>query len=275
MIYFFEDKQHKILAVQSDSAFDEKTTEKLSWLFGNAHIIDAQTLDGKFIGPRREMITPWSTNAVEITQNMGISGIKRIEEYVPQTENSAFDPMLQRKYEGLNQDIFTINHEPDPIIFIDDLNEYNKKEGLALNENEIAYLEGLAKKLGRKLTDSEVFGFSQVNSEHCRHKIFGGSFVIDGKEKPFSLFKMIKQTTEQNPNRVVSAYKDNCAFIQGPMIEQFAPETQNKPDFFTIKDYESVISLKAETHNFPTTVEPFNGAATGTGGEIRDRNRNE
>ena len=181
MIYFFEDKQHKILAVQSDSAFDEKTTEKLSWLFGNAHIINAQTLDGKFIGPRREMITPWSTNAVEITQNMGISGIKRIEEYVPQTENSAFDPMLQRKYEGLNQDIFTVNHQPDPIIFIEDLNEYNKKEGLALNENEIAYLEGLAKKLGRKLTDSEVFGFSQVNSEHCRHKIFGGSFVIDGK----------------------------------------------------------------------------------------------
>ncbi|MCR4798914.1 MAG: phosphoribosylformylglycinamidine synthase, partial [Bacteroidales bacterium] len=271
MIYFFEDKQHKILAVQSDSTFDEKTTEKLSWLFGNAKCIDAQALTGKFIGPRREMITPWSTNAVEITQNMGISGIKRIEEYVPQTENSAFDPMLQRKYEGLDQEIFTINHEPDPIIFIDDLNEYNKKEGLALNENEIAYLEGLAKKLGRKLTDSEVFGFSQVNSEHCRHKIFGGSFVIDGKEKPFSLFKMIKQTTEQNPNRVISAYKDNCAFIQGPMIEQFAPETQNKPDYFTIKDYESVISLKAETHNFPTTVEPFNGAATGTGGEIRDR----
>ncbi len=271
MIYFFEDKQHKILAVQSDSQFDAKTTEKLSWLFGNAQFINAQTLEGKFIGPRREMITPWSTNAVEITQNMGISGIKRIEEYFPQTEKSAFDPMLQRKYEVLNQDIFTVNHEPDPIVFIENLAEYNKQEGLALNENEIAYLESLAKKLGRKLTDSEVFGFSQVNSEHCRHKIFGGSFIIDGKEKPVSLFKLIKQTTEQNPNRVISAYKDNCAFIQGPMIEQFAPETQNKPDYFTIKNYESVISLKAETHNFPTTVEPFNGAATGTGGEIRDR----
>ena len=179
--------------------------------------------------------------------------------------------MLQAVYKGLDQNIFTIDKQPDPVIYIDDIGEYNKKEGLALNDDEVAYLEGLSRSIGRKLTDSEVFGFSQVNSEHCRHKIFNGTFIISGEEKESTLFQMIKKTTRENPNKVVSAYKDNCAFMQGPVVEMFAPATQNKPDYFSIKDYESVLSLKAETHNFPTTVEPFNGAATGTGGEIRDR----
>ena len=271
MIYFFEDKKSTLLAVESTKEIDKSTQNKLEWLFGNATLLSGNEVQGKYIGPRKEMITPWSTNAVEITQNMGITGIIRIEEYEKETELSHFDPMLQRKYDGLTQEIFTIIHNPEPILYIEDIASYNKQEGLALNADEIAYLESLSTKLDRKLTDSEIFGFSQVNSEHCRHKIFNGTFVIDGKEKPFSLFKLIRQTTEQNPNRVISAYKDNCAFIQGPVIKHFAPETQNKPDYFTLQEFESVISIKAETHNFPTTVEPFNGAATGAGGEIRDR----
>ena len=101
--------------------------------------------------------------------------------------------------------------------------------------------------------------------------IFGGTFIIDGQEMESSLFQMIKKTTKENPNKILSAYKDNVAFAQGPVVEQFAPKDQSTSDFFQVKDIESVISLKAETHNFPTTVEPFNGAATGTGGEIRDR----
>ncbi len=121
------------------------------------------------------------------------------------------------------------------------------------------------------MTDSEVFGFAQINSEHCRHKIFGGTFIIDGVEQESSLFQMIKKTTQENPNKIISAYKDNVAFAEGPVVEQFAPADHSKPDFFQVKDIKSVISLKAETHNFPTTVEPFNGASTGTGGEIRDR----
>src|SRR5574344_1311403 len=133
------------------------------------------------------------------------------------------------------------------------------------------YLHTIEKQLNRPLTDSEIFGFAQINSEHCRHKIFGGVFVIDGKEMESSLFAMIKKTTKENPNKILSAYKDNVAFAQGPMVEQFAPKDQSTSDYFRIKEVESVISLKAETHNFPTTVEPFNGAATGTGGEIRDR----
>jgi phosphoribosylformylglycinamidine synthase len=272
MILFFESKTNNIIAVGTTEKLPEKDIEKLSWLFGEASLLHNNNIEGLFVGPRKEMITPWSTNAVEITQNMAITGIKRIEEFHATTSNEPlYDPMLQSLYKGLNQSIFTIDKLPDPVFFIDDIKAYNLKEGLALNDEETVYLDKLCKSIGRKLTDSEVFGFSQVNSEHCRHKIFNGTFILSGEEKETTLFQMIKETTKTNPNKVVSAYKDNCAFVQGPVVEQFAPATQDKPDFFKINDYESVLSLKAETHNFPTTVEPFNGAATGTGGEIRDR----
>src|SRR5690606_4460207 len=243
--------------------------EKLVWLFGGAQPLNENSLKGKFLGPRKEMITPWSTNAVEITQTMGIKGIDRIEEFEEVKENVQYDRMLQHCYEMLDQEIFTIHHTPEPVREITDIAAYSKQEGLALTEEEIAYLEDVSRQLGRKLTDSEVFGFSQVNSEHCRHKIFNGTFVIDGKEKTKTLFQLIKETSKANPNFLVSAYKDNVAFIQGPEIEQFAPARQDEPAFFEITDIKSVISLKAETHNFPTTLEPFNGAATGSGGEIQ------
>ena len=272
MVIFFKTSVQNIIAVQADHSFSADETKKLSWLFDNAELLPASTLKGWFIGPRKEMITPWSTNAVEITQNMGLTGISRIEEFFPVTDGSAeFDKMLQRLYNGIDGKIFDIDKQPDPIVYIDDLAAYNEQEGLALSPDEINYLNDLSKKIGRKLTDSEVFGFSQVNSEHCRHKIFNGVFIIDGQEKESSLFKLIKKTSEYNPNRLVSAYKDNVAFNAGPTVEQFAPINPQQPDFFEIKDIKTVISLKAETHNFPTTVEPFNGASTGTGGEIRDR----
>ncbi|NDV43911.1 phosphoribosylformylglycinamidine synthase [Flagellimonas sediminis] len=272
MIHFFGDKATKVFAVQTTQEIAQEDNSKLTWLFGNQPKIEAASLDAFFVGPRAAMVTPWSTNATEITQNMGISGIIRIEEYYAVSEDfTDYDPMLSQKYKGLGQDIFTINIVPEPILEIEDIAAYNQKEGLALSEEEVDYLEGLAKKLGRKLTDSEVFGFSQVNSEHCRHKIFNGTFVIDGEEMPSSLFKLIKKTSEANPNDIVSAYKDNVAFIKGPKAIQFAPKSADKPDFYEEKEFNSVLSLKAETHNFPTTVEPFNGAATGSGGEIRDR----
>jgi phosphoribosylformylglycinamidine synthase len=272
MIHFFGNQDSTVFAVQTVKELSSETISKLNWLFGNQSKINAASLDAFFIGPRAAMITPWSTNAVEITQNMGIEGIIRIEEFTScKPEFSDFDPMISQKFENLHQTIFTINVTPEKVLEIETISEYNLSEGLALNAEEVIYLENLSKKLGRKLTDSEVFGFSQVNSEHCRHKIFNGVFVIDGEEKPVSLFKMIRQTSEAHPNDIVSAYKDNVAFVKGPKVEQFAPKSADKPDYYEIKEYESVISLKAETHNFPTTVEPFNGAATGAGGEIRDR----
>lgn len=196
MIQFFKGADAHILAVQTATPIQKEDLPKLEWLFSGAQYVDAQEVTGYFVGPRREMITPWSTNAVEITQNMSLAGITRIEEYFPvKDEHATFDPMLQVLYKGLDQSIFTIDKQPDPIVYITDFKEYNKKEGLALSEPEIAYLEGLSKRLGRPLTDSEVFGFSQVNSEHCRHKIFGGTFIIDGEEKELSLFKLIKKTS--------------------------------------------------------------------------------
>ena len=272
MIRFFQTPQKTVIATEVNHALNEQEINELNWLYGDAKLLDAEQLEGYFVGPRREMVTPWSTNAVEITQNMGLQGISRIEEYFPASSQDAeHDEMLQRMYNGLNQDIFTINIKPEPIKYVDNLEEYNEQEGLALSPEEIEYLHGLEKQNGRPLTDSEIFGFAQINSEHCRHKIFGGTFIIDGKEMESSLFAMIKKTTQENPNKILSAYKDNVAFAQGPIVEQFAPKDQSTSDYFQVKDIESVISLKAETHNFPTTVEPFNGAATGTGGEIRDR----
>ena len=272
MIRFFQTPQKSVIATEVNHTLNEQEIKELSWLYGEATMLDADQLEGYYVGPRREMVTPWSTNAVEITQNMGLTGISRIEEYFPvESKDAEHDEMLQRMYEGLNQDIFTINIEPEPIKHVENLEEYNEQEGLALSPEEIEYLHGLEKQNGRPLTDSEIFGFAQINSEHCRHKIFGGTFIIDGKEMESSLFQMIKKTTQENPNKILSAYKDNVAFAQGPVVEQFAPKDQSTSDYFQVKDIESVISLKAETHNFPTTVEPFNGAATGTGGEIRDR----
>ena len=272
MILFFTTPAKTVIAVQAVAKPSDADVKALCWLLGDAVVEAADHLVGWYVGPRREMITPWSTNAVEITQNMNLSGISRIEEYFPVSGPDAdHDPMLQRMYDGLDQEIFTVNIQPAPIRHIDDLETYNEEEGLALSPAEIDYLHQVEQQLGRKLTDSEVFGFAQINSEHCRHKIFGGTFIIDGEERPSSLFALIKKTTSENPHHIISAYKDNVAFSQGPIVEQFAPKDHSTSDYFVVKDIESVISLKAETHNFPTTVEPFNGASTGTGGEIRDR----
>ena len=272
MILFFRTPQQSIVATAVDHQLNQDEIKELCWLFGNAQLVEGESIDGFFVGPRREMITPWSTNAVEITQNMNLHGISRIEEYFPVSSADAdHDPMLQRMYNGLDQEVFDINITPAAIQHISDLEEYNEQEGLALSKEEIEYLRKVEGQLGRKLTDSEVFGFAQINSEHCRHKIFGGTFIIDGEEKESSLFQMIKKTTKENPHKIISAYKDNVAFAEGPTVEQFAPADHSTSDYFVIRNIDSVISIKAETHNFPTTVEPFNGASTGTGGEIRDR----
>ena len=272
MILFFGNPSDTVFAVLLDASLSRDDIAKLSWLFGDRPQIDSLEVEGLFVGPRAAMVSPWSTNAVEITQNMGIAGIKRIEEFSAlSSEEEGFDPMLTQKYRVLHQDIFTIDIEPEPIREIEDISAYNEEEGLALSEEEIRYLEEASLRINRKLTDSEVFGFSQINSEHCRHKIFNGTFLIDGEEQPSSLFSMIKKTSRENPNSIVSAYKDNVAFVKGPRLQQFAPKTADHPDLYQKEAFDSVVSLKAETHNFPTTVEPFNGAATGSGGEIRDR----
>ncbi|MFL2607090.1 MAG: phosphoribosylformylglycinamidine synthase [Flavobacteriaceae bacterium] len=272
MVSFFESSEKNIFAVQSNKPISELHCNKLQWLFGNSKKLKEKSIVNNFIGPRSSMISPWSTNAVEMCENMGIDGIARIEKYFyEENSNFSFDPMTNEKFKCLDQNIFKLNVIPQQILEIKDISKYNLEEGLALSQDEIEFLNHVVKKIGRNLTDSEVFGFSQVNSEHCRHKIFNGTFIIDNEEKKESLFSLIKKTSKLNSKNLVSAYKDNVAFIMGPKITQFAPKNSGFSDYYESRKIDSVISLKAETHNFPTTVEPFNGAATGSGGEIRDR----
>ena len=272
MVVFFTTPDGRAYAVESSQQFSAADIERLQWLFSGAMPLPAgKGLTGKYVGPRKEMITPWSTNAVEITQNMGVHGISRIEQFVPECMAAVFDPMLHTRYSDPSSEVFHLDIAPAPQEFITDISEYNAREGLALSEQEEDYLRKLSARLGRPLTDSEVFGFSQVNSEHCRHKIFNGTFIVDGAAKPSTLFQLIKRTSKVNSKGLVSAYKDNVAFVKGPKTFQFAPMRGDEPSFFSERAIDTVVSLKAETHNFPTTVEPFNGAATGSGGEIRDR----
>ena len=271
MIYFFGNPSSNVFVVQSYKKIKESSIDKLKWLFSGKTLLPRKIIKGSFIGPRSTMVTPWSTNAVEMAQNMGVNEVIRIENFISKVKGDDFDKMLLKEYSTLDQNIFDINIKPESIKYIDEISKYNEEEGLALSNEEIKYLENLTIKLKRKLTDSEVFGFSQVNSEHCRHKIFNGIFILNNKSQKRSLFELIKKTSNENKNSIVSAYKDNVAFISGPKIEQFSPTKAEISSSYEIKKIKSVISLKAETHNFPTTVEPFNGAATGSGGEIRDR----
>ena len=172
MLLFFGEVSTKIIVVQTSSILSKKNIEKLVWLFDNKPLINTQKINGLFIGPRASMVSPWSTNAVEITQNMGINGILRIEEYFPKTLLDTIDKMLFEEFNGLDQNLFKVDIEPENVKQIFDISYYNEKEGLALSKDEINYLKDLSKYIKRPLTDSEVFGFSQVNSEHCRHKIF-------------------------------------------------------------------------------------------------------
>lgn len=272
MIYFFKTKTRSVIAVDSINILSDDDIKKLVRLIPGAEYPEEKEPEGRFIGPRRGLITPWSTAAQEVVVNIGIEGIRRIEEFfMVENDNAGYDKLLQEKYESLAQNIFSNERKPEPVRSIDDIAAYNIAEGLALSVDEVKYLNYVADSVGRKLTDSEVYGFAQVNSEHCRHKIFNGTFIIDGKEMESSLFGLIKKTSATNPNKIVSAYQDNCSFVQGPVVELFLTESAGEPAFYAKKDLETVLSLKAETHNFPTTVEPYYGASTGTGGEIRDR----
>ena len=196
MILFFGDPKLKVFAVKITKELSSEDIKKLSWVLNSVYL-ESTEISEKFIGPKSLMISPWSTNAVEITKNMGLKNINRIEEFTYHKKSEKFDKMVNEEYPNLNQKIFDNNISPEKIYFIDSISDYNDEQGLALDDFEISYLENLSKKIGRKLSDSEVYGFSQVNSEHCRHKIFNGKFIIDGVEKNESLFDLIKLTSKK------------------------------------------------------------------------------
>lgn len=241
-----------------------------------------------YVIPRFGTISPWSSKATDIAHNTGVSSVERIERGIayyitglqPSNKAAAMVVLHDRMTETIIEDIsdaeklFT-SHKPEVLEIIPLLEqgekvllEANVKLGLALADDEVAYLSKSYQTLQRNPTDVELMMFAQVNSEHCRHKIFNADWTIDGVKQPKSLFKMIKNTYEKGGEDVISAYSDNAAIIKGPKVTSFwsDPETgmyehQTEPLHMVIK---------AETHNHPTAIAPNPGAATGTGGEIRD-----
>ncbi len=240
------------------------------------------------VTPRAGTISPWSSKATDIVHNAGLDAVKRAERGIAYyiVSKSALDReavaallhdrMIETVMES-NEDAATLFAEPapKPLVIVDilkggraALEKANTESGLALSADEIEYLVDAYQELGRNPSDAELMMFGQVNSEHCRHKIFNADWVIDGQKQPKSLFKMIKNTYENGGEDVLSAYSDNAAVLVGPTAGRFFAD----PTTHTYGYHEEPIHtvIKVETHNHPTAIAPFPGAATGTGGEIRD-----
>ena len=242
------------------------------------------------ITPRPGTISPWSSKATDIAHNCGLAQVKRIERgiaYYVQADalnEAQWQDVVSILHDRMMECVFTefeqaealfVQHEPAPLKSIDiisggraALDIANKEMGLALADDEIDYLLAAFTELKRNPTDIELYMFAQANSEHCRHKIFNADWIIDGEEQPKSLFKMIKNTFEKTPDYVLSAYKDNAAVMEGSSVGRFFPEPNDRTYRYHQED--AHILMKVETHNHPTAISPWPGAATGSGGEIRD-----
>ena len=242
------------------------------------------------VTPRPGTISPWSSKATDIAHNCGLQQVNRLERGVAyyieagtltneqwqQVTAELHDRMMETVFFALDdaEQLFA-HHQPTPVTSIDLLGQgrqalidANLRLGLALAEDEIDYLQDAFTKLGRNPNDIELYMFAQANSEHCRHKIFNADWIIDGEQQPKSLFKMIKNTFETTPDHVLSAYKDNAAVMEGSEVGRyFADHETGRYDFHQEPAH---ILMKVETHNHPTAISPWPGAATGSGGEIRD-----
>jgi phosphoribosylformylglycinamidine synthase len=242
------------------------------------------------VTPRPGTISPWSSKATDIAHNCGLSQVLRLERglafYVqaPSLTDAQWrqlgallhDRMMETLFDRFEDaEALFAQHQPAPVQSVDILGEgrsaleaANTKLGLALAQDEIDYLMNAFTSLGRNPTDIELYMFAQANSEHCRHKIFNADWVIDGQEQPKSLFKMIKNTFEHTPDHVLSAYKDNAAVMEGSQVGRFY--ANDKDGLYDFHQEQAHILMKVETHNHPTAISPWPGAATGSGGEIRD-----
>lgn len=254
--------------------------------------LSSHTPAGKLllVTPRPGTISPWSSKATDIAHNCGLTQIDRLERGVAyyvdgstlsdaqwnQVAAALHDRMMETVF-GALQDAESLfaHHQPAPVASVDMLGqgrqalvEANQRLGLALAEDEIDYLLEAFTTLNRNPNDIELYMFAQANSEHCRHKIFNADWVIDGEQQPKSLFKMIKNTFEKNPDHVLSAYKDNAAVMEGSEVGRFYASHDGKR--YDFHQEAAHILMKVETHNHPTAISPWPGAATGSGGEIRD-----
>ncbi len=246
-----------------------------------------------FIIPRPGTISPWSSKATDILHNCGLNKITRIERGIlwrinidsaPEQSQSFLESIYPQIHDRMTQVVVTEisqcevlfrNSEPKQLSSIDilgkgkpALSHANNEMGLALSDDEVDYLCEAFNKLDRNPTDVEIMMFAQANSEHCRHKIFNAQWTIDGQKVPEKLFGMIRSTFEANPGNVLSAYKDNAAVMQGYKAGRFYPDPNTRQYQYSQENIN--ILMKVETHNHPTGISPFPGAATGSGGEIRD-----
>jgi phosphoribosylformylglycinamidine synthase len=226
--------------------------------------------------PRLGTISPWSSKASDIARNCGLSRVKRIERGTAfHVEGARADPapllhdrMTQTVLRSFDEAAKLFEHVPPrPLQYVSDIRKANRDLGLALSEDEIEYLERAYRSLGRDPTDAELTMFAQANSEHCRHKIFNADWIIDGVRQPQSLFAMIRHTHAAHPQGTVVAYSDNAAILEGRSAQRFFPGERH---VYGTKSGLTHIVVKCETHNHPTAISPFPGAATGAGGEIRD-----
>ena len=235
-----------------------------------------------FVTPRKGTISPWSTKATDIFHNCDLKSIERVERGIrfktsKKLPEQCFAALYDKMTEGVYEDITDLFEagEPKPgRIFdvltkgIEAIREANDELGLAISEPEMEYLAKSFAAAGRNPTDTELVMFGQVNSEHCRHKIFGAEFIIDGKRQKKSLFEMIKNTHAKRPKDTLSAYKDNSSVIAGFKTDVFSINPKTNSYAFKKDDLDQL--MKVETHNHPTAISPYPGAATGVGGEIRD-----
>jgi len=269
---------------------DEKS--RLQRLLKYGPSLAEHTPEGRLllVTPRPGTISPWSSKATDIAHNCDLPQVLRLERglafYIqaPQLTEAQWSQLAGLLHDRMMETVFTeleqaqqlfAHHQPQPLQSVDVLGEgrnalvqANQKLGLALADDEIDYLLAAFEKLGRNPNDIELYMFAQANSEHCRHKIFNADWIIDGQQQPKSLFKMIKNTFEQTPDHVLSAYKDNAAVMEGSQVGRFYADADKGVYDFHQED--AHILMKVETHNHPTAISPWPGAATGSGGEIRD-----
>ncbi len=258
---------------------DEETLSRAATLLSATGPFDGADF---FVTPRKGTISPWSSKATDIFRNCSLKGIRRVERGIrykvsKMPGEKAFFVLYDKMTEGVYEDIADLFEIDEPrkgrtydvmTKGVDAIREANAQIGLAISEEEMEYLARSFKAAGRNPTDTELVMFGQVNSEHCRHKIFGAEFIIDGKKKKESLFGMIKNTHKKRPEDTLSAYKDNSSVIAGFKTDVFAIDPKNNTYSFKKDRLDQL--MKVETHNHPTAISPYPGAATGVGGEIRD-----
>jgi phosphoribosylformylglycinamidine synthase len=278
---------HYVHLVDCDeAALDEAALDVLKNLLSYGPALQSASVDGQqvYVLPRPGTISPWASKATDIAHNCGLEQIRRIERGILYRIDSVDELPLELLHDRMIEAVFTRiddcavlfeTHAPREFVEIDALaggqaalQQANVELGLALSTDEIDYLAEAYTDLGRNPTDVELMMFAQANSEHCRHKIFNASWTVDGVEQDLTLFQMIKNTHAQNSDGILSAYHDNSAVIEGFAGRRLTPSTQDSE--YRYDDARLDILMKVETHNHPTAISPFPGAATGSGGEIRD-----